>query len=112
VATSTPRTKKPTAHFDIGQAQQEYEAGLDHVEPFTVATKSKGIITLVDPRVIGWQIVASFDMANPYGMLRETTATEEDFQAFVEDDFPVKVLGQMMLAWRDHYGITEDFQGN
>lgn len=105
---SSTAARKPVAHFDIAQAEKAYEDGLDQIEPFVVRMSDGDVVTFRDPRVIGWQVLASFDLSQPYGIIRELL-TEEDFDTFIKEDFPPSILREMIEAHRDHYGIQ---QGN
>jgi len=108
---SKTASRKPKAHFSIAQAEKEYTSGLDEVEPFTVELKSGEVITFRDPRTLGWQVAASLDITNPYGMFRQLVE-DEDYEKLVSEDFVYPILRQIGEAWREHYGVEDLAEGN
>lgn len=99
--TTAARPKQPTAHFSIAAAEKELSAS--DIEAFTVAMKSGDVVTFRGPQEIGWQEFASLSEDSPH-LFARTVVVEEDFEAFVREDFPTPVLRQLLAAYREHYG--------
>lgn len=103
-----PAAKKSAVHFSLVQAAREREETEKRPDPFTVELDAEGnTVTLGDPEALGWQEGASLALSgNPF-LVMQTLLSDEDYELFIQKDYPSPDVKLMIQAWRDHYGIVD-----
>lgn len=103
--TPTSKAKKPTVHFSVAAAEKELD--LEEIEPFTVEHPAGNVVEFADPRKIGYIQAAGMDLRQPVILFRDLIEDVEGYRLFVSEDIPQTVAKDMLMAWREHYGMLD-----
>ena len=105
---TTPRTRKPrTADVVLDLDELELEGD---VPPFIVRIGGQPV-TFIDILDLDWQVAASLSPERPFQFFDEVVP-EDQKDHFLAQKFPMRKMQHLAEAYRQHYGIGDEAQGN
>lgn len=102
---TAPKTKKPTAHFSIAQAEAEVDQEIadEFIEAFTVDARDGTVVTFADPRNLDVFVMATLDHRDPFLAFRTLVEDDDQYSSLVDGGFKPGVANKLISAWQEHY---------
>lgn len=94
---------KDTFSLDDLEAEASALLGEESERVFKFTTSSGAEITLASPSKLGYQTLASGDIE----LALIESMSDEDYEAFVEEDFNGRQIAALVMLWRRFYAIPD-----